>query len=258
MARRPRRETSLRDAALPYPWTLLANPVNQGYGGNQKLGYRVAIDHGFDVVVMLHGDGQYPPEQIRPLARLALQHGAAFGSRLATPGGARAGGMPRYKYVGNRSPDRPPEPDARNATQRVPLRLPRVPNRPAGQDPLRAERRRLPLRHRGLHPMHPRRCRHRGDADPHPLRATRSAASTASGTRPMWSARRRGRHFRTRACSTSASTTPAVGAARTRASSASRVRLARRSSASRTGPSCSTSGARTATSRGAPGQGLST
>jgi glycosyltransferase involved in cell wall biosynthesis len=93
---------SLRDAALPYPWTLLANPVNQGYGGNQKLGYRYAIDNAFDVVVMLHGDGQYPAEQIRPLAVLALQNGAAFGSRFATPGGARFGGMPRYKFIGNR------------------------------------------------------------------------------------------------------------------------------------------------------------
>ena len=88
---------------MPYPWTLLANPVNQGYGGNQKLGYRYAIDHAFDVVVMLHGDGQYPAEQIRPLAVLALQNGAAFGSRFATPGGARFGGMPRYKFIGNRS-----------------------------------------------------------------------------------------------------------------------------------------------------------
>jgi 2-polyprenyl-3-methyl-5-hydroxy-6-metoxy-1,4-benzoquinol methylase len=94
--------TSLREADLPYQWTLLANPVNQGYGGNQKLGYQYALDHGFDVVVMLHGDGQYPAERIRPLARLALENGAAFGSRLATPGAARAGGMPRYKYVGNR------------------------------------------------------------------------------------------------------------------------------------------------------------
>jgi glycosyltransferase involved in cell wall biosynthesis len=73
-----------------------------GYGGNQKLGYQWAIDHKFHVVVMVHGDGQYPPEQIEPLARLAHDHGAAFGSRIATPGGARRDGMPAYKYVGNR------------------------------------------------------------------------------------------------------------------------------------------------------------
>jgi glycosyltransferase involved in cell wall biosynthesis len=92
----------LEKSALPYRWTVLVNPVNQGYGGNQKLGYRYAIDHGFDVVVMLHGDGQYPPEQIGPIAELANRHGAAFGSRFADPGGARRGGMPFYKFIGNR------------------------------------------------------------------------------------------------------------------------------------------------------------
>src|SRR5690606_6591522 len=40
------------------------NAFNQGYGGNQKIGYRYAIDQGYDAVVLLHGDGQYPPESI--------------------------------------------------------------------------------------------------------------------------------------------------------------------------------------------------
>ncbi len=88
--------------ALPYPWTVFANPANQGYGGNQKLGYTYAVDNDFDVVVMLHGDGQYPPEEVGRLARLALGSGAAFGSRFGERGGARAGGMPVYKLVGNR------------------------------------------------------------------------------------------------------------------------------------------------------------
>ena len=42
--------------------SVLRNPVNQGYGGNQKIGYRLAIETGFDFVVLLHGDGQYAPE----------------------------------------------------------------------------------------------------------------------------------------------------------------------------------------------------
>jgi glycosyltransferase involved in cell wall biosynthesis len=97
-----RARDALIDADLPYSWSVLVNPVNQGYGGNQKLGYRYAIDRGFDVVVLLHGDAQYPPEQIAELATLALQHGAAFGSRFAESGSAMAGGMPRYKWLGNR------------------------------------------------------------------------------------------------------------------------------------------------------------
>ncbi len=42
--------------------TVLRNPENQRYGGNQKLGYRYAIEHGFDFVALVHGDGQYAPE----------------------------------------------------------------------------------------------------------------------------------------------------------------------------------------------------
>ncbi len=87
---------------LPYRWSVLANPRNQGYGGNQKMGYQYAIAEGFDVAVMVHGDGQYPPEVVADLATTALEHGAAFGSRFSQRKGALDGGMPRYKYVGNR------------------------------------------------------------------------------------------------------------------------------------------------------------
>ncbi len=42
--------------------TVLRNPRNLGYGGNQKLGYRYFLDKQFDAVVLLHGDGQYAPK----------------------------------------------------------------------------------------------------------------------------------------------------------------------------------------------------
>ncbi len=95
-------QRALDRSDLPYRWSVLANPRNQGYGGNQKMGYQYAIAERFDVVVMVHGDGQYPPEAVADLAATALEHGAAFGSRFATRKGAIKGGMPRYKYVGNR------------------------------------------------------------------------------------------------------------------------------------------------------------
>jgi glycosyltransferase involved in cell wall biosynthesis len=91
-------------AIADLPLTIVRHPVNLGYGGNQKAGYRWAIEHGLDIVVLLHGDGQYAPEVIEQLVA-PLEEGradAVFGSRLLTPGAARAGGMPRYKYVGNR------------------------------------------------------------------------------------------------------------------------------------------------------------
>jgi glycosyltransferase involved in cell wall biosynthesis len=86
------------------PITLIRQPANLGYGGNQKAGYELAIEHGLDIVVMLHGDGQYAPESlpdiVAPLIRGEAD--AVFGSRIMIKGAARKGGMPLYKFVGNR------------------------------------------------------------------------------------------------------------------------------------------------------------
>jgi glycosyltransferase involved in cell wall biosynthesis/SAM-dependent methyltransferase len=80
------------------------NPKNRGYGGNQKLGYRYAIDNGFDIVVLLHGDGQYAPEAMANLLQPIIdgEADAVFGSRMMESGAARRGGMPLYKFVGNK------------------------------------------------------------------------------------------------------------------------------------------------------------
>jgi glycosyltransferase involved in cell wall biosynthesis len=51
-----------KDPDLPFPITVLFNPKNQGYGGNQKLGYHYALQQGYDFVALIHGDGQYAPE----------------------------------------------------------------------------------------------------------------------------------------------------------------------------------------------------
>jgi glycosyltransferase involved in cell wall biosynthesis len=89
---------------IPFKINVLFNPVNLGYGGNQKLGYCYAIEKGYDFVALLHGDGQYAPECL-PQLLLPLAHdgaAAVFGSRFLTPYGALKGGMPLYKFVGNR------------------------------------------------------------------------------------------------------------------------------------------------------------
>ena len=84
--------------------TVLRTPENQGYGGNQKLGYRYAIDSGFDIVALLHGDGQYAPEKLPELLAplVAGTADAVFGSRMLENSAARAGGMPAYKWIGNK------------------------------------------------------------------------------------------------------------------------------------------------------------
>ena len=83
---------------------VLRNPENQRYGGNQKLGYRYAIEHGFDFVALVHGDGQYAPECLPALLAplVAGEADAVFGSRMMSRGGARQGGMPLYKLAGNK------------------------------------------------------------------------------------------------------------------------------------------------------------
>jgi 2-polyprenyl-3-methyl-5-hydroxy-6-metoxy-1,4-benzoquinol methylase len=92
------------DPALPFPITVLFNPQNQGYGGNQKLGYHYAIERGYDFVALVHGDGQYAPECLPQLLEplRTSEAAAVFGSRMLTPSGARKGGMPFYKFVGNK------------------------------------------------------------------------------------------------------------------------------------------------------------
>jgi len=92
------------EGVLPFPLRVLFNPVNQGYGGNQKIGYHLAIEERFDFVALVHGDGQYAPECLPDLVR-PLQDGeadAVFGSRMLERGAALRGGMPLYKFVGNR------------------------------------------------------------------------------------------------------------------------------------------------------------
>ena len=167
-----------REGALPFPLHVLFNPVNQGYGGNQKIGYHFAIEHGFDFVALVHGDGQYAPECLPDLVR-PLRDGeadAVFGSRMLEKGGARRGGMPLYKFVGNRI-------------------LSWFQNRMLGaslsefhsgyrvysvaalaEDPVRAEHERLPLRHRDHHPARARAVCGSGSCRSRPTTATRSAA----------------------------------------------------------------------------------
>jgi glycosyltransferase involved in cell wall biosynthesis len=79
------------------------NPRNLGYGGNQKKGMRHAIDRGYNIVVVLHGDVQYAPERIPDLIQPILEGQAdmVFGSRMT--GHPLQGGMPLYKFVANKA-----------------------------------------------------------------------------------------------------------------------------------------------------------
>lgn len=81
---------------------IVKHKKNKGYGGNQKWGYKYAIDKNYDIIVMVHGDAQYPPEYIEQLIQPIEDNKAdfVFGSRIA--GNPVAGGMPIYKFLGNK------------------------------------------------------------------------------------------------------------------------------------------------------------
>src|SRR5437870_10481524 len=84
--------------------TVIQHPENRGYGGNQKTCYRHALEHGADIVVMIHPDYQYDSRVI-PSACSFIELGicdVVLGSRIRSREEALAGGMPLYKYISNR------------------------------------------------------------------------------------------------------------------------------------------------------------
>jgi glycosyltransferase involved in cell wall biosynthesis len=80
-----------------------AHPSNRGYGANQKTCYRLALDHGADIVVMVHPDYQYTPKLIPAMVALVSSglYACVLGSRILG-GQALHGGMPLWRYVANR------------------------------------------------------------------------------------------------------------------------------------------------------------
>jgi glycosyltransferase involved in cell wall biosynthesis len=84
--------------------TLFLHERNKGYGANQKTCYDEALRMGAEVVVLLHADYQYDPKSIVRLVQPILDGRAdfTFGSRFAGGADPRRGGMPQYRYWGNR------------------------------------------------------------------------------------------------------------------------------------------------------------
>jgi SAM-dependent methyltransferase len=89
--------------ALAHGLDVLRHPVNRGYGAGQKSGYVRALLDGADVVAMVHADNQYDPALVATMVApiLAGEADMVIGSRLLDDR-AVAGGMPRWKWVGNR------------------------------------------------------------------------------------------------------------------------------------------------------------
>jgi len=80
------------------------HPANLGYGGNQKTCYWEALKRKPDIIVMIHPDYQYDAtltkELIYPISKGRFD--VMLGSRIRSRQEALAGGMPWWKYYGNR------------------------------------------------------------------------------------------------------------------------------------------------------------
>lgn len=85
------------------PIKVVTQPLNLGYGGNQKFGYFWAMENNWDIVVLLHADGQYAPEFIEKIIEPIVNENCdvVFGSRMIDKKRALQGGMPVYKWIGN-------------------------------------------------------------------------------------------------------------------------------------------------------------
>jgi len=83
--------------------TVHAHPVNQGYGANQKTCYRLALEAGADIIIMVHPDYQYTPKLIPAMASMIATglYPCVLASRILG-GYALRGGMPFWRYAANR------------------------------------------------------------------------------------------------------------------------------------------------------------
>lgn len=78
---------------------------NGGYGANQKTCYQLALEHGADIIIMIHPDYQYDPKLIKFFVEFIGDNyfDVMLGTRIRSRREALAGGMPRYKYFSNRA-----------------------------------------------------------------------------------------------------------------------------------------------------------
>ena len=95
-------ETTAVAQSLPGAVTY-THPENRGYGANQKTCYRLALDHGADIIIMVHPDYQYTPKLIPAMVSMIGSglYSCVLGSRILG-GSAVRSGMPWWKYVANR------------------------------------------------------------------------------------------------------------------------------------------------------------
>lgn len=84
---------------------VMTHSQNFGYGGNLKRLYREALRQGADVVVEVHPDYQYEPSLADMLVDYVKRghFDVIQANRIRSRSESLAGGMPMYRYIGNRA-----------------------------------------------------------------------------------------------------------------------------------------------------------
>ena len=139
-------ETTALARTLPQT-SVHTHPVNRGYGANQKTCYRLALEAGADIVIMVHPDYQYTPLLVPAMASMIANglYPCVLASRVLG-GYALEGGMPIWKYIANRFLTFDREPPGGRQVVGVPHRVPGLLSGPPGAPAAGRELRRLHLR----------------------------------------------------------------------------------------------------------------
>lgn len=83
------------------PITLLRNRENYGLGGSHKVAFEYAISHGYDYVIVLHGDDQGDISDLLPVLAKGYyrKHDCILGARFMR--GSKLSGYSAVRTVGN-------------------------------------------------------------------------------------------------------------------------------------------------------------
>lgn len=76
----------------------VSGPINLGIGGAVQIGYKYALNNGYDIAIQMDGDGQHDVEYVRRLTDL-IESGEAdivIGSRFIEKQGFQSSGMRRF------------------------------------------------------------------------------------------------------------------------------------------------------------------
>ena len=76
-------------------------PFNLGVGGAMRVGFKYALDHGFDNVVQIDSDGQHDPANVQVLIDALADADLVLGARFAGEGDYQVHGPRRWAMKGH-------------------------------------------------------------------------------------------------------------------------------------------------------------